>query len=614
MAEPKKKKIRWSSAWADAHELVWAHRKRLALGAVLMIVNQAMGLVLPASTKYLIDVVIVQGRTDLLWRIAVAAGGATIVQAVTSFSLSQVLGVAAQRAIAEMRKKVQAQIARLPVSYFDSTQTGQLISRIMNDAEGVRNLVGTGLVQLAGGFITALVALCVLFWLNWRLTLITILVLGLFGGALAYAFTRLRPLFRERGEITALLTGRLTESLGGIRIVKAYTAERREALTFARGVHKLFRNIAKSMTGVSATTAFSSLVIGAVGVVIILVGGQSVVSGQMTIGDLFMYVLFTGMMAMPLIQFAAIGTQITEAFAGLDRIREVMNMTTEDEQDALRAPLLDVQGEVEFDDVSFEYTVGLPVLKNISFKAPAGSTTALVGSSGSGKSTLISLVMNFNKPHQGSIKIDAKDLQTLRLRDFRSYLGVVMQDNFLFDGTIAENIAFSNPHATLEEIKSVSRIAHCEEFIEKFDQKYDTIVGERGVKLSGGQRQRIAIARAILADPKLLILDEATSSLDSESEALIQDGLRSLRLGRTTFVIAHRLSTIQSADQILVVEGGEIVERGTHEELLAANGRYRQLYEKQYKLERDQFINPGEDFTPAPSKELRDIPARLSNL
>jgi ATP-binding cassette, subfamily B, putative efflux pump len=614
MAEPKKKKIRWSSAWADARELVWAHRKRLALGAVLMIVNQAMGLVLPASTKYLIDGVIVQGRTDLLWKIALAAGTATIVQAVTSFSLSQVLGVAAQRAIAEMRKKVQARIARLPVSYFDSTQTGQLISRIMNDAEGIRNLVGTGLVQLAGSFITALVALCVLFWLNWRLTSITILVLGLFGGALAYAFTRLRPLFRERGEITALLTGRLTESLGGIRIVKAYTAERREALTFARGVHKLFRNIAKSMTGVSATTAFSSLVIGAVGVVIILVGGQSVVSGQMTIGDLFMYVLFTGMMAMPLIQFAAIGTQITEAFAGLDRIREVMNMTTEDEQDAERAPLLRVQGEIEFDNVSFEYAPNTPVLKNVSFTAPAGSTTALVGSSGSGKSTLISLVMNFNQPLQGSIQVDGKDLQTLRLRDFRSYLGVVMQDNFLFDGTIAENIAFSNPHATSEEIKRVSRIAHCEEFIEKFDQKYDTIVGERGVKLSGGQRQRIAIARAILADPKLLILDEATSSLDSESEALIQDGLRSLRLGRTTFVIAHRLSTIQSADQILVLEGGEIVERGTHEELLVANGRYRQLYDKQYKLERDQFINPGEDFTPTPSKKVRDVPARLSNL
>ena len=613
--EEKKKKIRWSSAWADARELVWAHRRRLALGAVLMIVNQAMGLVLPASTKYLIDEVIVKGRTDLLWKIALAAGVATVVQAVTSFSLSQVLGVAAQRAITEMRKKVQAQIARLPVSYFDSTQTGKLISRIMNDAEGIRNLVGTGLVQLSGSFITAVVALCVLFWLNWRLTSITILVLGAFGGALAFAFTRLRPLFRERGELMAALTGRLAESLGGIRIVKAYTAEKREELTFARGAHKLFRNIAKSMTGVSATTAFSSVVIGAVGVVMILVGGRSVVTGQMSLGDLFMYVLFTGLMAMPLIQFAAIGTQITEAFAGLDRIREVMNMATEDQEDAARAPLPDVRGEVEFANVVFEYNEGVPVLKNVSFKAPAGSTTALVGSSGSGKSTLISLAMNFNKPLSGTIRIDGRDLQELRLRDFRSHLGVVMQDNFLFDGTVADNIGFSNPHATLEQIRAVSRIAHCEEFIEKFEQKYDTIVGERGVKLSGGQRQRIAIARAILADPRLLILDEATSSLDSESEALIQDGLRSLRRGRTTFVIAHRLSTIRSADQILVLEGGEIVERGTHEELLAVEGRYKQLYDKQYKFERDQFINPGEDFTPPPSRPHgAGVPKRLSNL
>jgi subfamily B ATP-binding cassette protein MsbA len=615
MAEEKRKKIRWSSAWEEARELVWAHRRRLALGALLMLINQAMGLVLPASTKYLIDEVIVKGRTDLLWKIAVAAGGATVVQAVTSFSLAQVLGVAAQRAITEMRKKVQAQIARLPVSYFDSTQTGKLISRIMNDAEGIRNLVGTGLVQLAGSFITAIVALGVLFWLNWRLTSITILVLGIFGGALAFAFTRLRPLFRERGEITAALTGRLAESLGGIRIVKAYTAERREALTFARGAHKLFRNIAKSMTGVSATTAFSSLIVGAVGVVMILVGGRSVVTGAMTIGDLFMYVIFTGLLAMPLIQFAAIGTQITEAFAGLDRIREVMNMATEDEEDATRAPLPEVLGEIEFENVSFEYNNGTPVLKNVSFKAPAGSTTALVGSSGSGKSTLISLAMNFNQPLSGIVRVDGKDLRTLRLRDFRSYLGVVMQDNFLFDGTVAENIAFSNPHATREEIQAVSRIAHCEEFIEKFEQKYDTVVGERGVKLSGGQRQRIAIGRAILADPKVLILDEATSSLDSESEALIQDGLRSLRRGRTTFVIAHRLSTIRSADQILVLEGGEIVERGTHEELLAVAGRYKQLYDKQYKFERDQFINPGEDFTPAQSQPLKEtVPQRLSNL
>jgi ABC-type multidrug transport system fused ATPase/permease subunit len=615
MAEQKKKKIRWSAAWGEARELLWAHRHRLELGAGLMIINQAMGLVLPASTKYLIDQVIGKGRTDLLWKIALAAGAATVIQAVTSFALSQVLGVAAQRAITEMRKRVQAHIARLPVSYFDSTQTGKLISRIMNDAEGIRNLVGTGLVQLVGSLITAVVAVSVLFWLNWRLTSITILVLAVFGGALAFAFTRLRPLFRERGEITAALTGRLAESLGGIRIVKAYTAEKREELTFARGAHKLFRNIAKSMTGVSATTAFSSVVVGAVGVVMILVGGRSVVTGAMTLGDLFMYVFFTGLMASPLIQFASIGTQITEAFAGLDRIREVMSMTTEDEEDAQRASLPDVQGKIEFDDVWFEYKEDAPVLKGVSLKAPAGSTTALVGSSGSGKSTLISLVMNFNQPRSGTIKIDGQDLRTLRLRDFRSYLGVVMQDNFLFDGTIADNIAFSKPHATREEIQAVSRIAHCEEFIEGFDEKYETVVGERGVKLSGGQRQRIAIARAILADPKLLILDEATSSLDSESEALIQDGLRSLRRGRTTFVIAHRLSTIRSADQILVLEGGEIVERGTHDELLAAEGRYKQLYDKQYKFERDQFINPGEDFTPAPEQPaLTRAPQRVSAL
>src|SRR6201988_3242217 len=475
--------------------------------------------------------------------------------------------------------------------------------------------VGTGLGKLAGSLITAAVALVVLFWLNWQLTLITILVLGGFGGALAYAFTRLRPLFRERGEMNAALTGRLAESLGGIRIVKAYTAEKREALTFARGAHKLFRNVARSMTGVSATQALSSVVIGAVGVVIILVGGHSVAVGRMTVGDLFMYVIFTGMMAMPLIQFAAIGRQITEAFAGLDRIREVMSMKTEDDEDSERAPLPEVLGRVEFEDVSFEYNPGVPVLKNISFTAPASSTTALVGSSGSGKSTLISLAMNFNQPLSGKIRIDGKDLQSLRLRDFRSYLGVVMQDNFLFDGTIAENISFSNPHATIEEIKKVSRIAHCEEFIEGFELKYDTVVGERGVKLSGGQRQRIAIARAILADPRLLILDEATSSLDSESEALIQSGLSALMQNRTTFVIAHRLSTIRRADQILVIEQGRVVECGSHASLYKLGGRYYELYTRQYNFERNQFINPGEDFTPDPPSALGNRPpSRLSNL
>ena len=594
----KKKGVNYSAAWQEARGLVAQHRGRLALGAVLMICNRLVGLVLPASTKFLIDDVVGKQRADLLVPIALAAGGATFIQAVTSFSLSQVLGVAAQRAITEMRKRVQSKVERLPISYFDSTQTGKLISRIMNDADGIRNLVGTGLVQLTGSIITAVIALGVLFYLNWRLTSVTIVVLAAFGGGLAYAFGKLRPLFRDRGEIQSEITGRLGESLGGIRIVKAYTAEKREELVFARGAHKLFRNIAKSMTGVSAITAFSSVIVGAIGVVMITVGGRSVLAGEMTVGDMFMYVAFTGLMALPVIEISAIGTQITEAFAGLDRIREIMSLKTEDDEDSQRDALTGLRGEVEFDDVSFEYNENVPVLKNVSFTSPAGSTTALVGSSGSGKSTLISLVMNFNHPLSGRVKIDGRDLAGLKLRDYRSYLGVVLQDNFLFDGTIANNISFSKPHATRAEIEEAARIAHCEEFIAGFEKGYETIVGERGVKLSGGQRQRIAIARALLADPKILILDEATSSLDSESEAMIQEGLRRLRQGRTTFVIAHRLSTIRSADQILVLEAGEIVERGSHDELIAHEGRYKQLYDKQYKFERDQFINPGEDFTP----------------
>ncbi|MEZ5424994.1 MAG: ABC transporter ATP-binding protein [Pyrinomonadaceae bacterium] len=599
--EKKKKKVNYSSAWKEARKIVWDYRWRLALGGVLMLISQLSGMVLPASSKFLIDEVIGKERYELLKWIALAIGSATLIQAVTSFALSQILGIAAQRAITEMRKKVQARIEKLPVAYFDSTQSGQLISRIMNDAEGIRNLVGTGLVQLAGSLVTATVSICVLFWLNWRLTTGTIVVLALFGGVLAYAFKKLRPIFRERNVINAEVTGRLTESLGGIRIVKSYTAEKREELIFARGAHKFFRNVARSMTGVSAVSAFSSLVIGAISVVMILIGGNSVISGSMTIGDLFMYIFFTGLMAFPIIQLSSIGTQITEAFAGLDRIREVLEMTTEDEQDSQKQPLKRAEGRITFDDVHFEYEENTPVLRGISFDSAAGTTTALVGSSGSGKSTILSLVLNFIQPQKGRVLVDGKDLQSIKLRDYRRQLGVVLQENFLFDGTILDNVRFSNPGATFEEIKEVCRIAYCDEFIEKFENGYDTIVGERGVKLSGGQKQRIAIARALLADPRILILDEATSSLDSESEQKIQESLSNLRQGRTTFVIAHRLSTIRSADMILVVEAGEIVERGTHEELLILDGRYKQLYDKQYQFEKNLFINPGEDFTPEAS-------------
>ena len=510
----------------------------------MMIISRLVGLVLPASSKYLIDDVILKHRAELLMPLALAAGGATVVQALTSFALSQVLGVAAQRAITEMRKSVQEHVARLPIRYFDSTQTGILISRIMTDAEGIRNLVGTGLVQLVGGLVTAAIALVVLFYLNWRLTSITLLALAAFGSVMALAFRRLRPLFRERGQINAEVTGRLAESLGGIRIVKAYAAEKREERVFASGAHRLFRNVARSLTGVSGVTAFSTLIVGVIGVILIVVGGRAILAGQMTLGDFFMYIFFTALVAAPLVEIASIGTQITEAFAGLDRIREIKQMATEDADEADRDPLAEIRGQIEFADVSFEYNDDSPVLRHVSFTAPAGSTTALVGSSGSGKSTLISLVMAFNRPLEGKVIVDGRDLGGIRLKDYRKQLGVVLQDNFLFDGTIADNIAFSHPQATRAQIIAASQIAHCKEFVNGFADGYDTVVGERGVKLSGGQRQRVAIARAILAEPKILILDEATSSLDSESEAMIQDGLRTLRQGRTTFVIAHRLSTI----------------------------------------------------------------------
>ena len=602
-----KKKRLTVGSWDEARALMWRYRYRLTLGLAMMLVSNLAALVLPAMSRYIIDVVVPEGRAeDLLWLAGIGLAAA-VVQSVTGFGLSQVLGVAAQRAITEMRKQVMTHVSRLPINYFDSTQTGVLISRIMTDAEGIRNLVGTGLVQLAGGVVTATIALAWLFYLNWRLTTLTLVILVVFGITMAVGFSRLRPVFRARGKINAEVTGRLGETLSGIRIVKAYGVERREQLVFTRGAHRLLRNVAKAVTGVSAVTSVAGLVMGMIGALMIVLGGRALINETWTTGALLQYIFFTGLVIAPVIQMSSIGTQITEALAGLDRIREIRQLTTEDEEDASREPLSTLRGDVRVEHVCFEYDPGVPVLKSVSLIAEPGTTTALVGSSGSGKSTLLSLIMAFNRPTSGRVLVDGRNLDQIKLSDYRENLGVVLQENFLFDGTIAANIAFANRNATLEEIRTASRIAHCDEFIEQFQAGYDTIVGERGVKLSGGQRQRVAIARAILADPRLLILDEATSSLDSESESLIQDGLRALCQGRTTFVIAHRLSTIISADQILVLEGGEVIERGTHAQLLAEKGRYTQLYEKQNGLERNRFINPGEDFTPDLQRDVERV-------
>ena len=593
--DSKKPKYDTKRAWAEARALIWTYRRSVGIGMGLMLISRAAGLVLPASSKYLIDDVLGKGNAELLPKIAVAAFVATVIQAITSYALSQVVSVAAQQAIAKLREDVQAHLIRLPVRFFDSTKSGVLVSRVMSDPEGIRNLVGTGLIQLVGGLLTASIAIGVLFWLNWQLTAATLVFLSIFGVGMSIAFKRLRPIFRERSVIQADVTGRLTETIGGIRIVKVYTAENREREVFAKGVDRLFRNIAATITGTSATAALSVAIIGALGVLLMLIGGGDVLSGEMTIGELVMYIFFIGLVAAPLVSIASIGTQITEALAGLDRIRELRDMATEDQLDAGKRAVPTLRGHVQFEDVYFEYEPGVPVLKGVTFDAPAGTTTALVGSSGGGKSTLISLVMAFAGPSQGRILVDGTSLGDLKLHDYRRHLGVVLQDNFLFDGTVRENIAFTRPDASKESVEEVAKIAYVDEFVNRFPDGFDTIVGERGVKLSGGQRQRVAIARAILADPRILILDEATSALDSESEQLIQEGLRRLRSGRTTFVIAHRLSTITSADQILVLEQGEIVERGTHSQLLALGGRYRELYERQHRIESDQFINPGED-------------------
>jgi subfamily B ATP-binding cassette protein MsbA len=499
-----------------------------------------------------------------------------------------VLAVAAQRAITEIRTEVHARVVHLPIRDFDRTKTGALISRIMHDADGLRVLIGSGLVQLLGSLLMAALALAVLFYLNWALTVTMMLVLGVFGGGVAFMVTRLRPVFRERGEILADMTGRLTEALGGIRVVKAFAAEARERDAFAKDAERLYRNVAATITGTSGATAFSTAVLGIAIVIIMIFGGAAIRAGAMTVGDVAMYISFLAVLTLPVVQLASVGTQLGEAVAALDRLREVRGWETEDAGDEQREPLLSLRGDVEFQKVSFEYVAGTPVLRDVSLSVASGSTVALVGPSGAGKSTLIGLVMGFHRPTSGRLLVDGKDMASVRLADFRTFLGAVLQDDVLFDGTVADAIAYGSGAADRAAILEAGRRAHCDEFIRSFQNGYDTTIGERGVRLSGGQRQRVAIARALLADPRILILDEATSHLDNENDALIQDALQVLRRGRTTFVIAHRLSTVQSADEILVLERGQIVERGTHHELVDAGGRYRQLYESQFRFRQHQ--------------------------
>ena len=589
----------WPEVWALVRPRMWL----LVGGFFLMVVNRVAGLVLPWSPKVLLDDVIAKHHSALLPWLILAVLAATAVQGVTSFALTQLLSKAGQRAIAELRRQVQAHIGRLPVSYYDANKTGALVSRIMTDVEGVRNLIGTGLVEFGGGLLTAALALVWLFHISRTMTVLAFGFLVVFGLAASKAFGTIRPIFRERGKINADVTGRLTESLGGVRVVKGYHAEGREEEVFAGGVKRLLDNILKTLTATSILGLSSSVLVGLVGAVVMFVGARQILAGSMTLGQYFSYTAFLGFLVAPMFQIVAIGTQLTEALAGLERTREILSQSQEDKDPRRVISLKSLAGDVVFDDVSFSYNPSRMVLNNVSFHAAPGTVTALVGSSGSGKSTIIGLIAAFHTPVSGRILIDGVDLATVRLDSYRTQLGVVLQESFLFDGTIRENVAFSRPNATEEQILEACRIARVDEFAESFENKYDTIVGERGVKLSGGQRQRISIARAILADPRILILDEATSSLDSESEALIQQGLAYLMQGRTTFVIAHRLSTIRRADQILVVEAGQIIERGTHEELYALEGRYFDLYTKQHGVETNLFLAPGEGDT-VPEAEL----------
>ena len=575
-------------------DLIRPRRGLLALGFLLMAINRVSGLVLPYSTRYLIDSVIVKHHVQLLKPLVLAVLAATAVQGITSFSLTQLLSKAAQRLIAELRSKVQAHVGHLPVAYYDSTKTGTLVSRIMSDVEGVRNLIGTGLVELAGGLLTSAIALVVLFRISALMTAIAFGFLLCFAVALNKAFGTIRPIFRERSKINAEVTGRLTESLGGVRVIKGYHAEAREEKVFLKGVQRLLDNVMRTLTATSVMSLSASLLFGVVGVVIMYVGARQIMAGTLTIGGFFTYTLFMGFLVAPIIGIVSIGTQLTEALAGLERTHEVLSERPEDKDPKRTVVLGDIYGDIKFQNVSFSYDGNRKVLNDVSFHAEPGTVTALVGSSGSGKSTTIGLIAAFYVPTEGRISVDGTDLSTVRLDSYRTRLGVVLQESFLFDGTIRENVLFSRPEASEEQFMRACRIARVDEFAETFADKYDTVVGERGVKLSGGQRQRISIARAILAEPRILILDEATSSLDSESEAMIQQGLSYLMQGRTTFVIAHRLSTIRRADQILVVEQGQIVERGAHEQLFAMQGRYYDLYTRQHGLETNLFLAPGE--------------------
>src|SRR5215472_15944115 len=593
----KDKENKRKNAWKNLPD-VWALMKPrsglLILGFGLMVINRVSGLVLPASAKYFLDDVIGKHQTRLLTPIVLVVLGATIIQGLTSFTLTQVLSKSAQRMITELRRQVQAHIGRLPISFYDANKTGVLVSRIMSDVEGVRNLIVTGLVEFVGGLMTAAFALVYLLRANAMMTGVAAAIILVFGVFISLAFKTIRPIFRARPKITAEVTGRLTESLGGVRVVKGYHAEEREEKIFSAGVQRLLDNVLKTLTATSFMSLSGVTLMGIVGALMYEFGGHAILGGKMSPGQWVAFNAFLIMLVAPVFQVVAIGTQITEAITGLERTREILNQQKEDEAAGRTVTMDRVNGLVEAQHVSFAYDERKEVLHDVSFTSEPGTVTALVGPSGAGKSTIIGLIAAFYVPSSGKMLVDGVDLATVKLSSYRTQLGVVLQETFLFDGTIRENVAFSKPHATEEEILAACRIARVDEFAEGFEQKYDTVVGERGVKLSGGQKQRVSIARAILADPRILILDEATSSLDSESEALIQEGLRYLMRGRTTFVIAHRLSTIRRADQILVVEAGRIVERGTHASLLAASGRYYELYTKQHGVETNLFLAPGE--------------------